>query len=169
MARILIVAGGCRGRRLASEMTGAGHVVRMTTRVEAHRAAIEATGAECWIGAPDRLATLRGALETVTLACWLLGSASGSAQEVRALHCSRLEAFLRQLIDTTVRGFIYEAAGTRVAAADLAAGERIARSLGERNEIPVATLMADPHHVDAWLAEAGAAIRSLLEPSRSGQ
>src|SRR5947209_19816979 len=109
MARILIVGGGCRGRLLAGDLVGKGHAIRITTREERGRAAIEARGAECWIGTPDRLGTLRGALEGVTLACWLLGSASGSAPQVGALHTSRLGAFVRQLIDTTVRGFIYEA------------------------------------------------------------
>ena len=80
MARILIVGGGCRGRRLAACMVAAGHSARITTRSEAGRGAIEQAGAECWIGTPDRLATLRGALDSVTIACWLLGSASGGAE-----------------------------------------------------------------------------------------
>ncbi len=77
VARILIVAGGCRGRRLARDLVGEGHAVRVTTRTEAGRAAIEATGAECWIGTPERLGTLRAALESVTIVCWLLGTVSG--------------------------------------------------------------------------------------------
>src|ERR1022692_1789084 len=85
VARILIVAGGCRGRQLASEMVANGHAVRITTRTEAGRAAIESTGAECWVGTPGRLATLRGALDSVTIACWLLASASGPEEEVRPL------------------------------------------------------------------------------------
>ena len=79
---------------------------------ESGRAAIEAVGAECWIGTPDRVASLRYALEGVTLACWLLGNACGEPDELAALHGSRLEFFLGQTIDTTVRGLIYEAAGS---------------------------------------------------------
>ena len=86
MARVLIVGGGCRGRLLASQMVRAGEVVRITTRSEAGRGAIEATGAECWIGTPDRLATLSGVLEAVTIVCWLLGTATGTADQLRALH-----------------------------------------------------------------------------------
>jgi hypothetical protein len=164
VARILIVAGGCRGRRLTSEMVEAGHAVRITARTEDRRGDIEAVGAECWIGTPDRLGTLRAALENVTLACWLLGSAYGSPQELRALHSARLHAFVRQLIDTTARGFIYEAAGT-VAASDLAGGERIASTLCEQNAIPVVTLTAHPRDLDAWLADARHAICSLLRSS----
>jgi hypothetical protein len=161
VARILIVGGGCRGRCLAAEMVRAGHAVRVTTRTEDRRSHIEATGAECWIGTPDRLATLRAALDSVTIACWLLGTATGEPDGVRALHTARLEFFLTQTIDTTVRGFLYEAAGT-VPQDLLAAGERIASAVGARNAIPVAALSADPEDVQAWLTDARAAIGGLL-------
>jgi hypothetical protein len=104
VARILIIAGGARARALAGGLVVEGHAVRITTREESGRAAIEAVGAECWIGTPDRVATLRYALESVTVACWLLGNASGPASVVQALHGSRLEFFVSQTIDTTVRG-----------------------------------------------------------------
>lgn len=161
MARILIVAGGCRGRQLVGDLMGEGHAVRVTTRAEAGRAAIEVSGAECWIGTPERLGTLRAALESVTIVCWLLGTATGPEDEVRALHASRLEFFLGQTIDTTVRGFVYEAAGT-VPDADLAEGERIVRALGERNVIPVGFIRADPEDAGAWRADAHTVIGSLL-------
>jgi uncharacterized protein YbjT (DUF2867 family) len=160
VARILIVAGGCRGRRLAAAMVGDGHAVRVSTRGETGRAAIEAAGAECWIGTPDRLATMRAALDGVTILCWLLGSAVGSPQELDALHTTRLEFFLTQAIDTTVRGFVYEAAGTPPQL--LAEGERRARALVERNAIPAAFLTTDPQQPTAWLDRARAAIDSLL-------
>jgi len=166
VARILIVAGGCRGRRLAAEMVGAGHAARITTRTEAGRAAIEASGAECWIGSPDRLVTLRGALENVTIVCWLLGSATGEPNEVRALHASRLQFFLGQAIDTTVRGFVYEASGTTVSPKALTEGVRIVRTIAERNAIPAAFLSAQIGEVDAWLTEARLAVASLLERSQ---
>jgi hypothetical protein len=139
-----------------------GHAVRMTTRTDAGRAAVEAAGAECWVGTPDRLATLRGALDSVTIVCWLLGSAVGDEQELRALHSSRLEFFLTQMIDTTVRGLVYEARGTAAASELLAAGEALTRALTERNEIPATFLTADPQDQDAWLTAARAAVSSLL-------
>jgi hypothetical protein len=180
VARILIVGGGCRGRRLASALTldGRGHAVRITTRSEAGRAAIEQTGAECWVGTPARLATLRGALENVTVVCWLLGSAEGSADELRALHSTRLEFFLGQAIDTTMRGFVYEAtakgdvvrgrpsggsAGGILPPEAIAAGEHIVRTIGERNAIPVAFIRVDPANSDAWLAQARTLVGTLLE------
>jgi nucleoside-diphosphate-sugar epimerase len=161
----LIVAGGCRGRRLAGDLVGEGHAVRVTTRTESGRAAIEAAGAECWIGTPERLGTLRAALESVTIVCWLLATAAGSEDEIRALHGSRLEFFLGQAIDTTVRGFVYEAAGVAggaVPAEVLAAGEQVVRRVAERNEIPVGFLRADPGDAEAWLADARAEIGALL-------
>jgi hypothetical protein len=168
VARILIVGGGCRGRRFAERMVEQGHAVRATTRGEAGRAAIEATGAECWIGTPDRLATLRGALENVTVACWMLASARGPEQEIAPLFSSRLEFFLSQAIDTTARGLIYDAwvvpgraaganepgshgegatdagadlpAARRPTRAMLAGGARVFRSLTELNAIPAVVL-----------------------------
>jgi hypothetical protein len=165
VARILIVGGGCRGRRLASVLTReehGGHAVRITTRAESGRAAIEQAGAECWVGTPARLATLRGALESVAVVCWLLGAAEGSSEELRALHSTRLEFFLGQAIDTTMRGFLYEASGVTVAPEVLAAGEQIVRRAGQRNSIPVAFLRADIAAPHAWQADARAAVNGLL-------
>jgi hypothetical protein len=186
VARILIVGGGCRGRRLASLLGGGersrpgdpadtGHAVRIVTRTESTRPLIEAAGAECLIGDPDRLATLRGALDGVTVACWLLATARGDAERVRELHGSRLRAFLAQAIDTPMRGFVYEApaaapgAGVGAGADALAiqarsaAGEPIVRELAARNAIPAAFIRADPGNPDAWLAQARAAIDGLLD------
>ncbi len=160
VARILIVAGGCRGRQLAAAMVEEGYAVRITTRSEDGRGAIENAGAECWIGTPDRLATLRGALDNVTILCWLLGSAVGSAEDLQALHTSRLEFFFTQAIDTTVRGIVYEGRGA--APELLRGGEAIARALAARNEIPMAFLDSDPDDHAGWLADASAAVRSLL-------
>jgi hypothetical protein len=162
VARILIVGGGCRGRQLAAAMVSDGHAVRITTRSEGGRTAIEAVGAECWVGTPDRLATLRGALDGVTILCWLLGSASGPAEQLRALHGTRLEFFMTQAIDTTVRGVIYEARGSRTPAEDLAAGELTVRRLAELNAIPVSFLTADPGDAEEWQAQARAAVDGLL-------
>ncbi len=136
--------------------------MRITTRSEAGRTAVEAAGAECWIGTPDRLATLRGALENVTILCWLLGTALGSEQELQALHSSRLEFFLTQAIDTTVRGIVYEARGAGPSGELAHEGQALVRALSERNQIPAAFLAADPRSDVDWLADALAAVGSLL-------
>lgn len=163
MARVLIVGGGCRGLGLARELVGAGHAVRVTTRQEAGRAAIEQAGAECWIGDPDRIATLREALDRVTVACWMLGTATGEAAQLQALFGTRLEYWLTQVIDTTVRGFVYEAAGT-VGDELLTAGLAQVRAVCELNSIPYAVL--DVAARDAgWLEAARGAVESFLLPS----
>ena len=164
MARILIVGGGCRALALTRELVGDGHAVRATTRGEQGRAAIEEAGAQCWIGDPDRIASLRLALDGVTIACWLLGTATGDPEAVRALHGSRLRFMLGQLIDTTVRGLIYEAAGS-VDGEILAQGAALAREQCRRNSIPLAVLRASPDDRVAWQAEASQAIARLLGSS----
>lgn len=159
MARVLIVGGGCRGLGLARALRGDGHAIRITTRTERGRAAIERSGAECWIGTPDRIASLRYALENVTLLCWLLGTASGDG--AADLHGSRLEFMLGQTIDTTVRGVLYEAAGS-VDGAVLAAGAQLVRDRAGYNEIPCAVLACDPADAKAWFERARAAVDDLL-------
>jgi hypothetical protein len=162
VARILIVGGGCRALGLARELAVEGHAVRMVAREEPRRAEIEQAGAECWIGTPDRLSTLRAALESVTVACWLLATATGGPDEVRDLHGSRLEFFLGQSIDTTVRGFVYETGGVVVPPEVLAAGAATVRRVTSRNAIPLALVAADPRDTQAWLSQAREAVRSLL-------
>lgn len=150
--------------------------MRITTRSEAGRAAIEASGAECWVGTPERLATLRGVLDGVAIACWMFARAQGSERELRELHSERLEFFLTQVIDSTVRGFVFEGAGAQAGAggaedgaphdtraAALAAGEATARRLSARNEIPLELLHAAALEDTEWLAAAGAAIQRLLD------
>lgn len=137
--------------------------MRITTRTESGRAAIEATGAECLIGTPDRLASMRGALDGVTIACWMLATVQGDPPQMGSLHGSRVESFLSQAIDTTMRGFIYEAAAGLAAAQEtLSAGEQIVRTIAERNAIPVAILKAGVEDSERWQAEAWAAIERLL-------
>jgi hypothetical protein len=161
VARILFVAGGARARSLAPELIAEGHAVRITTREETGRARIEQTGAQCWIGTPDRLATIRYALENVTLACWLLGTATGNTHAIADLHGTRLDFFASQTIDTTVRGLIYEAAGT-VDPAVLATGTELITAKAAYNEIPLRILTTDPADHATWRADTHAAIRELL-------
>lgn len=170
MARVLIVGGGCRGLGLAAGLVAEGHAVRITTREEVGRAAIERAGAECWVGTPDRLATMRGALEGVTILCWMLAAASGGEEELAALFGERLEFFMTQAIDTTVRGVVYEAGGgeeMRMAPL-LKGGEGIVRRLAELNRIPLVVLEASLSEQEEWQAQARAAIAELLgEPTGS--
>ncbi len=80
----------------------------------------------------------RGALEHVAIVCWLEGSSP--------------ERFLVGAIDSSMRGFLYQAAGR----------ERELSETAARNSIPLAVLTLDPGDVDAWLEQARAAIEGLL-------
>lgn len=161
-----MVGGGCRGLALAAELVAEGHAVRAVTRHESRRAAIEAAGCECWIGTPDRIGTLRYALDNVTVLLWLLGTARGDDEQLSVLHGSRLRMMLEKTIDTTVRGVVYEAAGT-VPAGALRAGADQLRHAYATNEIPYALLEAEPADQRAWVAAARAAIDGLLTARRA--
>jgi len=113
---VLVVGCGCRGQELARELVAAGHAVRGTTRDESRLPEIEAAGAEAVVADPDRLATIMPQLAGVTVVCWLMRSAGAE------LHGPRLRSLLERLVDTPVRGFVYEeAADPALAAAGAAA------------------------------------------------
>jgi hypothetical protein len=162
-----MVGGGCRGLALARDLAGDGHAVRVVTRDAGRHEAIEDAGAECWIGDPDVIGTLRYALDNVTVLLWLLGTATGDPEKVAALHGSRLRMMLEKTTDTTVRGVVYEAAGT-VGADVLAAGVAEVRFARETNEIPYALVEADPADAQAWRAAAHEAIGAVLRPRAAG-
>jgi hypothetical protein len=148
VARVLIVPCGCRGRVLASDLVHAGHAVRGTTRGSG-AGAIRAAGAEPYVGDPDRIGTLMDALVGVTIVCWLTGTVP-----VRELHEGRLRMLWEKLVDTPVRGVVYEGA--------LPQGEEVARTAARTWQIPLQILRADPHDEAAWLAEARGAVARLL-------
>lgn len=162
MARILILGGGCRGLRLSERMGANGHAVRIVTRSHERRAEIESAGAECFVGDPNRLATLRSAVEHVAVACWLLATATGHAEQLRELHGSRLEQFIRSLADSAVRGFLYESGGEPTAADALTHGEQIVRREAQRNAIPARVVRADPADRQLWAAQVDEAIAGML-------
>jgi uncharacterized protein YbjT (DUF2867 family) len=161
VARVLIVGCGCRGQALARELVAAGHAVRGTTRDPAKTEAIRAAGAEPYVGDPDRIGTLMEALAGVTILCWLMGSATGDPERVFALHDGRLRMLWEKLVDTPVRGVVYEAAGS-VDDGALVRGEAVARVAHETWRIPLEYLHADPADRDAWLAAGRTAVDRLL-------
>ena len=163
MARVLIVGCGCRGRALAGALAADGHAVRGTTRDPQAAERIAAAGAEPYVGDPDRIGTLMDALAGVTILVWLLGSAAGEPERVAALHDGRLRMLFEKLVDTPVRGVVYEAAGT-VPAAALERGRALAAHAEATWHLPVALLEAPPAPHDAWLAAARAAVAGLLAP-----
>jgi hypothetical protein len=161
MARCLIIGCGCRGLVLARELMARGHTTRGTTRDPRRVAHIDGAGSEGALADPDRIATLIPALEHVGAVCILLGSAVGSTESLRALHGSRLEMLLLRILDTTVRGIVYEAAGTVDAGVLRAGGERV-RTFCEGSRIPYALL--DDIRA-AWPGIAADAVDRVLERS----
>jgi uncharacterized protein YbjT (DUF2867 family) len=151
MARALIVGCGCRGRELGGALLERGWLVRGTTRDASNAAAIEAVGIEPALGDPDRVGSILELISDVTLIYWLLGSAGGEPDGVAALHGSRLERILEEIVDTPVRGFVYEAAGT-APAQSLRGGAAIVRAAGTRWRLPVAIADTDPGDVPTWRA-----------------
>ena len=155
MARVLIVGCGCRGQALARALQADGHAVRGTSRAAARAREIEAAGAEAVIADPDRLVTLMPVIEGVTVVCWLLGTATGPT--AAALHSDRLEAMLEHIVDTPVRGLVYETGGVE-RPDGTAAAERAKRTYA----MPVELLVTDPTDHDAWTDAARAAVTRVL-------
>ena len=161
MARCLIIGCGCRGLALARELRSAGHAVRGTTRDRRRRAELEAAGAEPFVGDPTVVGTLAPALAHVGVACMLLGSATGTEEQLAALHGTRLDMLLERMLDTTVRGVVYEAAGS-VGPVLLGAGADRVRYACERSLIPYVLLTADPATDDGWVTQAVQAAEHVL-------
>jgi uncharacterized protein YbjT (DUF2867 family) len=157
----LIIGCGCRGRELARSLCSDGHAVRGTTRDPHSLAEIEAAGAEPYVGDPDRIATLAPAFEHVSVACVLLGSASGAVEQIAALHGTRLEMMLQRMLDTTIRGIVYEASGS-VDQAMLDRGAERVRAVCEASRIPYVLLDAEPAEPVAWLSAATDAVARVL-------
>jgi hypothetical protein len=157
--RCLIIGCGCRGLALGRALQQDGHAVRGTTRDPGRQADIAGAGVEPFIGDPDRVGTLVPALRHVGVVCVLLGSAVG---DVSSLHGSRLEMLLGKLLDTTVRGLVYEAAGT-VPSPMLTRGAEQVRTICEHSRIPFALLDTDPAEHAAWLERALAAVDSVMK------
>jgi NAD(P)H-binding len=150
VARVLIVGCGCRGRALAADLVASGHAVRGTTRDPARLPEIQAAGAEAVVADPDRLGTLMPHIEGVSILCWLLGTV-----RVADLHGPRLRTLLERLVDTPVRGFLYEAPVDEAFAGGVVAVQEASVTW----TIPAEVVEADN---TAWLAATSAAVARLL-------
>ena len=131
MARALIVGCGCRGRELGGRLLADGWAVRGTSRRDAGLAAIEAAGIEAALADPERPGTILELVDDVAVLVLLLGGAQGSAEELETIHGPRLERLMEHLVETPVRGVIYE--GTE-------SGEEIVRKAARTWRIPARIL-----------------------------
>ncbi len=161
MARVLLVGCGCRGRALAAALAERGHAVRGTSRNEAVLPLIEEAGAEAVLADPDRLATVMPHLAGVSALCWLMGTAHGPEEAMAALHGPRLASMGEALVDTHVRGLVYEAAGT-VPERLLAGGEAAVRRLSSTYHMPVEVVRHPPADLAAWVAAMTSAVDRVL-------
>jgi uncharacterized protein YbjT (DUF2867 family) len=128
MARALIVGCGCRGRELGERLLAEGWAVRGTSRREEGLEAIEQAGIEPALADPDRPGTILELVNDVTVLVLLLGSATGSEEDLAAIHGPRLERLMEHLVETPVRGVLYE--GTE-------GGAEVVRAAAQTWRIPV--------------------------------
>jgi nucleoside-diphosphate-sugar epimerase len=161
VARALIVGCGCRGRDLGIRLVDAGWQVRGTTRNPAHLAQIEAAGIEAAQADPDRAASVLDHVADVTIVYWLMGSALGEPALIAAINGPRLERVLERLVDSPLRGFVYEAAGS-VERDHRERGGEVVRDAAARWRIPVEIVDADPADPVAWTASMVAAAERLV-------
>ena len=165
MARALIVGCGCRGRLLGGRLLVQGWSVRGTSRSEEGLAPIEGTGIEPAIADPLWPGSVLELVGDVAVVVWALGSArpDGRAgeEDVRAIHGERLERLLERLVDTPVRGFLYEGAGS-VDPEALAAGRRAVEAAAATWRIPIEVIDPDSGDPASWTEAMAAAVGRLV-------
>jgi nucleoside-diphosphate-sugar epimerase len=142
VARALLVGCGCHGRELGVRLREGGWAVRGTSRRPDGLEPIEAAGREAGIAHPHRVGTILDHVGDVAVVVWLMGSASGSAEELEAVNVLRLGSLLEKLVDTPVRGFVFEASGT-AGEEVLGAGSALVERAAMTWRIPVRVVTAD--------------------------
>jgi uncharacterized protein YbjT (DUF2867 family) len=138
-----------------------GWPVRGTSRREGGRAPIEALGIEAVLADPLRPDTVLEHVADVSVVHWLLGSAEAEVEALTAIHGPLLKRTIERLVETPVRGIVYEAAG-RLAGERLEGGAQIVRAAGARWQIPVEVVAADPRQRSEWAEEMAAATLRLV-------
>ena len=161
MARALIVGCGCSGRALGAELLEEGWAVRGTSRDAAGLEAIEAAGIEPARADPEQPGTILELVDDVAVVLWLLGSATGSRDDLATIHGPRLEALLERLVETPVRGFVYEGAGT-VDPTILAGGAELVRNAERTWRIPVSVTETPRSEGPQWVEELETSVVELL-------
>lgn len=137
--------------------------MRGTSRREQGLAAIEAAGVEPALADPDRVGTLVELVGDVAVVIHLLGSAAGEPEAVAAIHGPRLERLLEKLVDTPVRGVVYEAVGS-VEPGLLVAGAGIVEAASRTWRIPVAVAGAERVGPSGWSQHMADLALGLLSP-----
>ena len=110
------------------------------------------------------MATVLDHVADVALVYWLMGSATGEPDAVAAVHGGRLERLLENLVDTPVRGVVYEAAGS-APRTDLERGAAAVRDAGRIWRIPFAIVEAPLDPYEGWRTAMLEAAGQVLETS----
>jgi hypothetical protein len=135
--------------------------VRGTSREEAGLEAIEAVGIEPALADPDRPGTILDLVGDVAVVVWLLGTAEAEPEVIAAIHGPRLESLMEKLVDTPVRGVLYEAVGS-VQASRLEEGRAIVERAGETWRIPFA-FIEQSRYEEGWFESTADLADSILE------
>ena len=168
MARALIVGCGCRGRERGERLLAAVWAVRRTSRREEGLAASGAAGIEPALADPDRVGTVLELVGDVAVVVHLLGSVTGDPEAVAAIHGPRLERLLEKLVDTPVRGVVYEAVGS-VEPGLLTAGAELVRAASRTWRIPAAVVEEEREDPAEWSREMADLALRLLAPAGESQ
>ncbi len=167
MARALIVGCGCRGRLVGKRLLDEGWEVRGTSRTEDGLGAIREAGIEPALADPLQPHTILEMVGDVAIVFWPFASAKGPPEELSAIHGSRLERLMERLIETPVRGFVYEMKGT-VDPILLEHGSEVLEAAGDTWRVGISCVFVDPRDPHDW-AEimAGAAMNLVGEADKS--
>jgi uncharacterized protein YbjT (DUF2867 family) len=159
----LIIGCGCRGRELGERLLVEGWAVRGTSRREGGLAAIEAAGIEAALADPDRVGTVLELVGDIAVVFHLLGSATGEPEALAEIHGPRLERLLEKVVDTPVRGIVYEAVGS-VDAALLKGGAEIVGTASRTWRIPAELVTTEPDDPAEWSQQMVDLALDLLSP-----
>jgi uncharacterized protein YbjT (DUF2867 family) len=169
VARALIVGCGCRGRAVGRRLLAKGWQVRGTSRHREGTALIEQAGIEAALADPADPGSVLDLVADVGVVFWLLGSAEGSEEELAAIHGPRLDRVLERLVETPVRGFVYDGKGS-VAPILLARGKEAVEAASDTWDIPVGVVLVDPRDdetwedpMQVWIEAATGAVADMLE------
>lgn len=139
--------------------------MRGTSRREEGLAAIEAAGIEAALADPDRVGTVLELVADVAVVFHLLGSATGEPATLAEIHGPRLERLLEKVVDTPVRGVVYEAVGS-VDGAVLAGGAELVGTASRTWRIPAKGVTAEPNDPVEWSQGMLDLALDLLSPAR---
>ena len=162
MARALIVGCGCRGRLVGKRLLAEGWEVRGTSRTEEGLVAIGEAGIEPALADPLHPHTVLELVGDVTIVLWVLASAQGPPEELSAIHGSRLERLMERLIETPVRGFVYEMKGT-VNPILLEHGSEVLGAAGDTWRVGISSVFVDPRDPHDWAQTMAAATTGLVD------